>query len=512
MTSPEVEYIDIYPQDGSQYLMLTSSAEELFLGGESGGGKSFGFLLDFLEDIDRPAANGLFLRRHFTDLEGIIHDAIGLYRGYGAVFNEQKHLFTFPSGARLRMGHMNTVNDVYNYTGNQRTHYYWDELPQFPKMPYLLLMAWLRSTDDQIFKRIRASGNPDGVGLPWVKDRFIDKLEPFEKAWFITENGRDKKVPKGTPGAMSRQFLPCFREENLALMSKDPGYRDRLKQLPEDKQRAYLHGLWDSVDRPFQVVKSQWWNNAINGKNKPVPGLAAIGGDYAESGDKCAECQGFGNQVRKFKDYPGMDTDEFGDILFKSAMGLGDKHGHDFVRVGVDSVGPGTGVYHHLRKTKLAGRLDPMRYKDPAFDETWKTYTVKMRFNNLRSQMWWKFGDDMRHGRVDLSPLQNEEGYYENLHLLQEEILAHTYTEKNGIIQIVDKNELRKAEQLARSPDRADALVIWNWVRDKRPLSHIPEKRSLRQQLEERDQARKLKRWQHPASNETVNPSAWQAG
>ncbi len=466
--------VTIGPNSGSQLMMLTSNATEIFLGGESGGGKSYGFLLDFLEDIEKPGANGLFLRRHYTDLEGIIHDALKLYRGFGAVFNEQRHTFTFPSGARLRFGHLNTIKDVYNYTGNQRTHYYWDELTQFPRLPYLLLMAWLRSPDDTIFKRIRASGNPDGEGFLWVKARFIDCLAPFEKAYFLTKNDRDHKVPKGTPGAMLRQFIPCYREENKPLMDKDPEYRDRLEQLPEEKKRAYKYGIWDTADRPFQVVRTQDWVKAISGQCDRKPGLYSLGADYAESGDRCALCVGYGNQVRKFKEWPGMETDDFAGRVFKEASEFEALVGARNITIGVDSIGPGTGVYHSLRKLATGYHVDPMRYKDFAYEKDALLNPRKMRFNNLRSQMWWKLKSDMAKGLVDLSSLQGEAGYYENLHLLQEEVLAHTYEEVNGVIKIIDKNRLRDQEHLGRSPDRADALVIWNWVRERHRMIKDP--------------------------------------
>jgi hypothetical protein len=466
------EYEDIRPQQGSQLTMLTSSATEIFMGGEAGGGKSFGFLLDFLDDCEKPGANGLFLRRHFTDLEGIIHDAQKLYKGYGATFNEQKHTFFFPSGARLRMAHMNSPADVYNYTGNQRTHYYWDELTQFPRMPYILLMAWLRSPDTSIFKRIRASGNPDGEGFLWVKDRFIDKLEPFEKGWFKNVNDRDTRVYPGTdgsppPGAMLRQFIPCFREENKALMDADPEYRDRLEQLPEEKKRAYKYGIWDTSDRPFQVVRTRDWVAAISGKNGRRMGMFGIGADYAESGDKCAMCLGTGNQVTGFKEWNGMETHAFATLILKAAIDFKNIMGPRHITIGVDSIGPGTGVYHALKKSNPGYRIDPMRYKDFAYDREANNNPRKIKFNNLRSQMWWKFKTDMEQGQVDLSQLQSETGFYDNLYLLQEEVLAHTYEEINGVIKIIDKNKLRDADHLNRSPDRADALVIWNWVRDR---------------------------------------------
>lgn len=483
--NPPVEYIDIYQQAGSQAALLNSKATEVFLGGEAGGGKTFSFLLDFLEDIENPNSNGIFFRRHYTDLEGVIHDAIGLYRGFGANFNDQKHMFTFPSGARLRFGHMNTAKDVFNYTGNQRTHYYWDELTQFPRMPYLLLMAWLRSPDDKIFKRIRASGNPDGEGFLWVKDRFIDKLKPFETGYFLKKNDRDIRVPEGTPGAMSRQFIPCFREENVALMEKDPTYRDRLELLPEDKKRAYKYGLWDTMDRPFQLVKTTWWKKAISGDVKRQVGIPAIGADYAESGDLCTMASGVGNQLKKFVESPGMDTDDFAKIIEDEATRLEKNHGAD-LRIGVDSIGPGTGTYHKLRKSRFGHRVNPMRYKDADYDRIQKAAPSKIKFNNLRSQMFWKLRQDFEHGNIDLSMLQEEAGFYENLHMLQEEVLAHTYEERNGVLVIIDKNELRKEDHLGRSPDRADALAIWNWVRNRYAVKAPARPKTLLEVLEEK--------------------------
>ena len=506
------EVIDLYPQEGSQLEMLTSSATEVFIGGEAGGGKSFGFLLDFLEDMDNPNANGLFLRRNYPDLEGIIHEAIGLYRGFGASFNDQKHAFVFPSGARLKFGHMNTLKDAYNYTGNQRTHYYWDELTQFPRLPYLLLMAWLRSPDERIFKRIRASGNPDGEGILWVKDRFIDKLEPFEVGYFIKKNDRDIKVSEDTPGAMSRQFIPCFREENLALMLKDPDYRDRLEQLPEDKKRAYKFGIWDSSDKPFQLIKSKWFSNALSGKVAHQPGIHALGSDYAESADFCTICVGVSNRVIKFLEWPGMDTGAFASLIEKEARSLEALYGPS-IRIGVDSIGPGTGVYHMLRKTKFAGRIDPMRYKDPVYDAMIKS-VIKIKFNNLRSQMFWKLREDFEKGRIDLSLLQGEEGFYDNLYMLQEEILAHTYKEHNGTVIIISKDELRKPENLNRSPDRADALAIWNWVRGRHILP-TPESSPVSELFDpwrkaEREKVRKQLR--EKTSIQIQDANAWMKG
>jgi hypothetical protein len=157
-------------------------------------------------------------------------------------------------------------------------------------------------------------------------------------------------------------------------------------------------------------------------------------------------------------DYPGMDTDEFGKILFNEHM----YYGEYSTFTGVDSVGPGVGCFHYLRKTKISNRIYPCKYKEKWYDAKFDRQKTKIHFDCWRSQAWWKFKEDIEDGDVDLRLLAN---HYPNFNLLQEEIFVHTYQVKNGILRVRPKDEIRKAKVLGRSPDRADALIIWNWMR-----------------------------------------------
>jgi len=77
----------------------------------------------------------------------------------------------------------------------------------------------------------------------------------------------------------------------------------------------------------------------------------------------------------------------------------------------------------------------------------------------------------MEAGNLELHLLEQEGHYYADMHLLQEEIFSHTFEIVNGVVKIISKNELRKEESLGRSPDRADSLVIWNWMRHRKKIS-----------------------------------------
>ena len=112
-----------------------------------------------------------------------------------------------------------------------------------------------------------------------------------------------------------------------------------------------------------------------------------------------------------------------------------------------------------------------LTYKDPAFD---LKYRGAYKFPNLRSQMWWKLRMDMERGLIDLSALADPECQFDDLQTLQEEILSITYEVDHGEIKVASKKDLRKADKLGRSPDWADALAGWNWVRNRDKVDEIP--------------------------------------
>ena len=83
--------------------------------------------------------------------------------------------------------------------------------------------------------------------------------------------------------------------------------------------------------------------------------------------------------------------------------------------------------------------------------------------------MYWQLREDFEYGRIDLSGLvqSQDENTTEHLEKLQEELLAITFEERAGLIYIIKKEDLRHADRLGRSPDYADTLAMWNWVRQR---------------------------------------------
>lgn len=460
-------------QEGSQWSYLESAATECALLGQAGGGKSYALLLDYLYDVDKAAHNGIIFRKTYRDLEDLIAKAHRIYPALGGTYSEQKHCWTFPSGAKLWMAYLDLERDVYRYLGWEFSWIAWDELPLFSRMPYLFMMSRLRCTDASIQKRVRSTGNAEGTGVGWVWARFCDALPQGEVAYYTMRNGKDVKV---TPAlGVSRQWYFSTRAENKKLMEADPDYEKNLDLLPNERLRqAYKFGIRTVSDEPDQLIKTEWWEAAVNGKNAFRDGMKAFGFDYAELGnDQSVAVVGRGNQPFSIEEWDYIPHPKMATLVRE----LFHTHGKFQIKGGFDTIGTGAGVYTVLQSfgDVYADRTNPVRYKDPTFDKKYDMSIIKCHFRNLQEQILWKLRDDFEKGSIDLSLLSTSEHYYENLHMLREEVLAVWFKPENGLLQIATSNDLRRAQRpdgrpsLGRSPDRLKALAIWNMYRDWEP-------------------------------------------
>lgn len=462
MSPSNPDPIIVAPQPGMQTIFMQSPETEVFYGGQAGGGKSFALVVDAMRYIEEPGYKAIIFRRVSDDLGDLVDMARRIYVPCGARLNETTRVFSWPNGARISFKHLQHLKHIYSHQGKEYDFIGFDELPQFPKLAYTYLFSRLRGINPKIVRYMRSTGNPDGEGLLWVKNRFYDVGPVLTTGYFKTFMDRDIKVPKGTPGSISRKFVPCIRAENKVLMDNDPEYENRLDQLPEDKKRALKEGLWTVMDKPNQLILTKWWEDAVNGVNDFInDGNYTIGADYGTyiGVDKSVEVLGIGNRPYRVTSYPTTKTTHFAAILAETARQVARYK----VRIGVDCIGPGTGVGDELEEHHKLGRiLERCTHKDPIYDAK---YLGEIKFNNLRSQMCWKLKEDMQAGNIDLSAFQTEKGYFQDLNMLQEEAFAHTFRVYNGELIVIPKDELRKPENLGRSPDYFDALVVWNWTR-----------------------------------------------
>ena len=231
---------------------------EALYGGAAGGGKSDALVIEALRQVHIPHYKALILRKTFPQLAELIDKTLTYYpRVYpGARYNEQKHTWTFPSGAKIIFSSLQHTKDRTKFQGQAYDFIAFDELTHFTYDEYSYLFSRNRPNGPGTRVYIRATANPGGVGHGWVKERFITAGEPMTP---ITEE-ISWKEPDGAEvrKKQERIFVPSSVFDNPALLKNDPNYVQRLASMPEAERKALLYGDWDSFSGQ---VFTEWRNN-----------------------------------------------------------------------------------------------------------------------------------------------------------------------------------------------------------------------------------------------------------
>lgn len=225
------------PQPGPQTEAISADwCQELLYGGAAGGGKSDFLLGDYLQDVATYGAawHGVLFRKTFDELGELIERSAEVFPATGAKWNEQKHIWRWPNGARLRLRYCEAYRDAVRHQGRQYAWIGWDELGQWADdASYRYLRARLRSPHAVPTKRIRATANPGGVGHHWIKGKFIDPAPMGFTPLRDPDTGGDV------------MFIPSKLTDNAILLRSDPDYANRLKGLGSPELvRAWLEGDW----------------------------------------------------------------------------------------------------------------------------------------------------------------------------------------------------------------------------------------------------------------------------
>lgn len=231
-----------------QEIALSRNEDEILFGGARGGGKTDAGQAFLLYDIGNPRYKALVIRRNATDLDDWIDRAKIMYAAAGAKYTGNS--FTFPSGAKIRTGHLKDDNAYSKYQGHEYHKILIEELTHIPnESDYEKLRASCRSTVPGIKPQMFATTNPDGPGRKWVKRR-----------WNIPD------VPSGNvkitdeKSGMTRIFIPSKLEDNKILMENDPLYIKQLESITDEELKAaWLEGSWTGFG-----IKGAYYKNQIN--------------------------------------------------------------------------------------------------------------------------------------------------------------------------------------------------------------------------------------------------------
>src|SRR5216684_2156757 len=134
------------PNPGQQQAFLASNAYEALYGGAAGGGKSDALLMGGTRHLDNPEFSGLFLRRTYAELERYaIPRAHQWYSEVGGTYNDSKHVWKFPSSARIYFGHLEHEHDVHAFQSAEFSSLAFDELTSFTEYQYTYMLSRARS-------------------------------------------------------------------------------------------------------------------------------------------------------------------------------------------------------------------------------------------------------------------------------------------------------------------------------------------------------------------------------
>lgn len=456
------------PNPGPQTEAYFSKADEVFYGGEAGGGKTDLLLGTALNNHRRAR----IMRRLNGEVQGLIQrmeeivGQAGLKRNAPAMYRTKSQIINF-SGCQFE-------KDWKKYQGSAQDFFGFDEITNFTRQLYTTLIAWNRSAFPKQRSRVICTGNPpttpEGMWVieywaPWLDPEHPNPALPGELRWFTTINGKDTEVDGPGPVTIdgvvlkdergepilpkSRTFIPAELKDNPDLAETD--YAARLSGLPEELRRSLKLGEFrgQMEDAQFQCFPSEWVDLAMNrwnpsGRDGP---MNAVGVDVAQGGeDKAAICPRHGNWFDLIQTYPGREVPD-GPTLASKVIAIR----RDPASVSVD-MGGGYGI---STRDHLKSLVPVEEFNGSASAEARVDKSGMLKFLNIRAAAHW-------HLRELLDPSGGHNIAIPPDPDLRQELLTVRYIPGQKI-KIEPKEDV--IDRLGRSPDKLDALIMAAFAR-----------------------------------------------
>lgn len=450
------------PNPGPQTDAYFCEADELFYGGQAGGGKS-----DLALGLALTAhKRSLILRRLKGDAKKLVpraHEIAGHKDGY----NGQEAIWKLPDGRQIDFGGCEMEDDKQRYKGDPHDLIVFDEGTDFLESQYRFIIGWNRAADPKQRCRVLVTSNPpttaEGLWVikywaPWLDPKHPKPAKPGEIRWFTTINGKDTEVdgpgPHYIPGepepvmARSRTYIPAKLSDNPDLAATN--YGSVLAAMPEELRAAYRDGRFDLGlrDDPWQTIPTEWVLAAQRRWTTTPPvgvPMCSMGVDVAQGGiDQTVIAPRYDGWYAPLIAVPGSQTP-----LGTDVAGLVISKRRDNAKVVID-IGGGWGgdAYAHLRENQVDA-VSFMGVKQSLR----RTKDNQLKFANLRTEAYWRFREALNPDQEGGSPIMLPDDRE-----LLADLTAPTYEVKSGGIVLESKEKL--VARIGRSPDRGDAVVM----------------------------------------------------
>lgn len=312
-----------------------------------------------------------------------------------------------------------------------------------------------------------ALGNPDHRNDPLHRFCFDANEQPRPGVVHVRISALDHpnivSQARIIPGAIGARRLA----ERVAQFGKGTRlYESRIRGIsPAEAEDALIKWEW------CLAAAAKWADPSYR------VGALALGADVADApeGDPAAIARWQGACCTEVEAFQVRDASEVGERVHREATDP--ENPIDPRYIAIDNVGVGASAVNELRRRGLkvrwvsgGSRAAPGLDVDVLWSETepnleghlraaGPTVIEAERFDNVRSQVWWRMREDLRLGRI---ALPNDEGLFQDL-------CTPTYTTKNGKICVEKKEAI--IVRLRRSPNKGDACCYGNFVRRRIPLS-----------------------------------------
>ena len=249
------------PQPGPQTDFLSTTADIAFYGGQAGGGKTFGILMDAARHMETPNAGAIIFRRTYPEVMsegGLWDESHKIYPLIGGKPRTKDLQWVFPSGFKITFRHMQNEADKFSYQGSQVPVIYFDEVTHFTESQFFYMLSRNRSTSG-IKPYMRATCNPYPNWVkrflaPWVDDRYR-----LRNPWLAMKSGEIlymRRKGNDIEWVHPKDYLPSMRlksvtfirstiHDNQKLLEANPEYLDSLMALPTVERERLLSGNWD---------------------------------------------------------------------------------------------------------------------------------------------------------------------------------------------------------------------------------------------------------------------------
>ncbi len=273
-----------YKPSERQNRFHASGAFETLYGGAAGGGKTAAICAEAITAcIEDDFTHVYIFRRTLGELKQSIYpEVMGQIAKYQALpdnrkanltdgrkllitYNSQESVFKFSNGSFIQLAYLDSVADRYRYQSAEIHVLMIDELTHFLQDDYEFLKTRIRSKDARRL-RVMCATNPGGVGMGWVKERFIKRREYKFNDGSQGQYKPEKEYTDPHTG-LARVFIPAkVTDHPIALFRES--YLKVLNAIPDENLKAALRdGNWDKFEG--QVFTE--WDKQKHILNGPLP-------------------------------------------------------------------------------------------------------------------------------------------------------------------------------------------------------------------------------------------------